>query len=173
MIEYILVFETQEGADKQLKRYDSDNKTAFDDFKKHRENLSDILKTQGYYFVAELGAYVDDNPGKYHFVSAPYPFTGFTAICDDMPSLVEKVKKTIKRHDDINIGTILYTVKNHEQENRELKENAEKSRKLAEDLPLNETVSGFLQALKEIESAEIRGLNERERQEFERLFYKE
>lgn len=132
----ILVYETSKEAEQELEKYKRDNEAAFEKLKQNSRKISSLLKSQRYCFVAELAAYVDNKPGKYYYQSVMHPFNEFTELCDNIPSLVEEVKKAIKHQTPYNIGTVLYTVKNHNQENQEARERAEESKEFAKTLPM-------------------------------------
>lgn len=172
----INVFDTEDEANQQLKQYLDHNTEAFKEYEEHEGDLSDILKKQTYYFVAELASFVDDGPGKYYYDSVAFPFFGHTDLYDDIPSLVQGIQHTINHQTPRNIEAILYTVENHDERNQECKKEAEESRKFAENLTPEETyidkkeLDEFLQEVETLESIEVRGLNLEERTEFETLY---
>ena len=176
----ILVYKTAEEAKKQLEKYERDNREAFEEFEKsfgEGEDRSERLKKQRYFFAAELAAYVDDGPGRYYYESQHFPFLGWTELYDDIPSLAQGVKNAVKHQTPKNIETILYTVRDHDAENKEMKELAEESRMIAENLPSEgiygvdkKELSDFLEEFRKLESSPVRGLTKQERQEFVRLY---
>src|SRR3989338_7943958 len=120
----ILVYKTAEEAKKQLEKYERDNREAFEEFEKsfgEGEDRSERLKKQRYFLVAELSAYVDDGPGRYYYESQHFPFLGWTELYDDIPSLAQGVKNAVKHQTPQNIEPVLYTVRNHDAENKEMK----------------------------------------------------
>ncbi|MBU0470094.1 MAG: hypothetical protein KKA62_04350 [Nanoarchaeota archaeon] len=167
----IEVYKTAKEAKKLLEKYEQDNREAFEGFVKHQgESASERLGKQTYYFVAELGAYVDDNPEKFYFESVAFPFLGWNSLHDDIKSLVQGVKDAVRHQTPKNIEAILYTVDDHDAKNNEMKgavENLSPEGAYGFD---KEELEKSLEVFEKLEKDEERGLTEQERQEFVRLY---
>lgn len=181
----ILAYKTAEEAKQQLKKYKLDNKKANEELVKQQgESFSERLKKQTYLFVAELGAYVDDEPEKFYFESVAFPFLGWNDLCNDIQSLVQGVKDTVRlqRRQRPNIETILYTVEDHNAKNMKFKKDAGESRKIAEEnwssdgtygderFDISKEWDKMLESLEDIENTDERGLTKQEREEFVKLY---
>lgn len=136
MIE-ILAYKTAEEAEQQLINYEDDNRKAFAEFKKplaEGETRSARLERQKYFFVVELGALVDDGPDKYCAHSQNFPFVGFDDCYDDLRSLAQGIKSALAGQTPQNIEAILYTVEDHDTENKKIKEEAQENKMASIDL---------------------------------------
>ena len=88
---------------------------------------------------------------------------------------VQGIKDAVKHQTPKNIEAILYTVEDHDAENREWRETGEVIRGFVEGLRLDKIYGlnrdqSFSQALEELKDAGIRGLTEQEREEFVREY---
>lgn len=189
----IKVYETAEEAHKQLEKYEQDNREAFEGFvKRQGESASKRLGKQTYFFVAELATYVDEGPEKFYFESVVFPFLEDAGFYDDIQSLADGVKEAVRNQTPKNIETVLYTVRNHDEEDQLIKVkvegitkrvnlsqfvndelNNEDKEELYQDLDEvgKEGLDHLLQELHNLqEITKTRGLTEQERQEFVRLY---
>ena len=164
----ILVYQTPEEAERELKRYDEHNielnEEYNDEYHKCKGNISDRLnelKSKKYYFVAELAAF----PNEYIFSASSFLFEGQNGSSKDISSLVQGVNDTIKRLNNTRptIEAIFYTVQNHDEHNQVNGERSEGVRRVMEILFEYPRSLGVF-------AGEARGLTSQERKEFVRLY---
>ncbi len=187
----ILVYKTAEEAELKLKQYQTANDAAFKKFEStpDGQDPQEVLDSVNYYFVAELGAEVDDVPDKYFYVSKLHPFFGFDDNRNTITSLAERLKEVVHGQACKNIEAVFYTVEDHSRENvrdrESIREGIEEAGGIGNftknivylsgmaETETPESVEEFCNAIEDVGleiNSEVRGLTPSEREEFARAY---